>query len=80
MIFNINSTRGHTGSLLVLTKCLLFVKPRDRMGDTRVMSKCARAVRLCAVHALLTSIPSERRVCVVYRKKSPSFDFCQVDM
>ena len=43
------------------------------MGDTRVMSKCATAARLCAV-------PARCPFQVSAMKKSPSFDFCQVDM
>ena len=56
----------------------------DRMGDTRVRFKCAKAVRLCAARWLhvrfgTKSIPSQRaRASSV--GKTPSFSFCQVDM
>ena len=35
MIFNINSTRGHTGSLLVLSNSALFVPGHSRSKATR---------------------------------------------
>ena len=54
----------------------------DRMGDTRVLFKCATAVRLCAARAVQVRhpvIPSQRaRASSV--EKTPSFRFCQVDM
>ena len=55
----------------------------DIMGDTRVLFKCATAVRLCAarvVHVLRhPEIPIQRtRASSV--GKTPSFGFCQVDM
>ena len=53
-----------------------------RMGDTRVLFKCATAVRLCAacdVHVRHPAIPNQRaRASSV--GKTPSFSFCQVDM
>ena len=53
-----------------------------RMGDTRLLFKCATAVRLCAtceVHVRHPAIPTQRaRVPSV--GKTPSFSFCQVDM
>ena len=56
----------------------------DRMGDTRVRFKCAKAVRLCAARWLhvrfgTKSIPSQR-ACASSVGKTPSFSFCQVDM
>ena len=55
----------------------------DRMGDTRVLFKCATAVRLCvarAAHVLRhAEIPNQRtRASSV--GKTPSFGFCQVEM
>ena len=35
----------------MFSKCNLFVALGDKMGDMRVMSKCATAVKICAVHA-----------------------------
>ena len=57
----------------------------DRMGDTRVRFKCAKAVRLCAVRGLhvrfgTKPIPSQRARASSVGKKTPSFSFCQVDM
>ena len=54
----------------------------DRMGDTRVLFKCATAVRLCAaraVHVRHPTIPSERARATSVGK-TPPFSFCQVDM
>ena len=58
----------------------------DRMADTRVLLKRATAIRLCAaaraVHVGLLrhpEIPSQRAPASSVGK-TPSFDFCQVDM
>ena len=52
-----------------------------RMGDKKVVFKCATAVTLCVLHAgsPFRAFPSQC-VRVVDRKKSPSFGLCQVDM
>ena len=61
----------------------------DRMGDTRVLFKSATAVRLCAAARVVhvgclgllrhPEIPSQREPASSVGK-TPSFDFCQVDM
>ena len=54
----------------------------DRMGDKRVLSKCATAVRLCAACAVHVRHPtmSSQRARTSTAGKTPSFRFCQVDM
>ena len=57
----------------------------DRMCDTRVRFKCAKAVRLCAARGLhvrfgTKPIPSQRARASSVGKNPPSFSFCQVDM
>ena len=55
----------------------------DRMGDTRVRFKCAKAVRLCAARGLHVGYETHSQsagTCVVGWEKTPSFSFCQVDM
>ena len=54
----------------------------DRMGDTRVLFKCATAVD-CGRHVrwVHTAIPtSQRRARASSVGKTPPFSFCQVDM
>ena len=53
----------------------------DRMGDTKVMFKCATAVTLCVLHggSPFRAFPGQC-VGVADRKKSPSFGLWQVDM
>ena len=54
----------------------------DRIGDKRVLSKCATAVRLCAACAVHVQHPaiSGQRARALTAGKTPSFSFCQVDM
>ena len=54
----------------------------NRMGDKRVLSKCATAVRLCATCAVHVRHPaiSSQRARASTAGKTPSFSFCQVDM
>ena len=53
----------------------------DRMGDKRVLSKCATAVRLCAARTVLVRHPTmSSRARASTAGKTPSFSFCQVDM
>ena len=54
----------------------------DRMGDKRVMSKCATTVRLCAACAVHVRHPtiSSQRARASTAGQTPSFSFCQVDM
>ena len=49
------------------TKCFLCVTVCDRMGDTGVMFKCAKVVRLRAANARQV-FPVSEHVCVVNRK------------
>ena len=43
MIFNINSTRGHTGSLLVYTRVASHVARSDTPGITCVVARLFRS-------------------------------------
>ena len=52
----------------MFSKCNLFAALGDRMGDMRVVSKCATAVKIKILFGARTpSIPSER-TCVCDRK------------